>query len=318
MINRRIFSIFLALFLWIGSAACNSQQPDTATIAPVDADELLADLAFLSSDELEGRRTGTEGNRIAREYIEARFMDLQLQPVGDSYRQPFTHTNRRSGETFDNAINIIGTIEGTEHPNRYIAVIAHYDHLGVQNGEIYNGTDDNASGTSGLMAIARYFSANPPANSLLFIALDAEEQGLGGAWHYVENPLIPLEQTTMVVNMDMISNNDEDELYAVGTHHYPFLKPMIEEATSDASISVLFGFDSEEWPQDWTMSSDHGPFHQKGVPFIYFGVEDHAHYHSPSDTFENTNHDFFVHAVETILGAVTFLDNHLDQVESHR
>jgi Zn-dependent M28 family amino/carboxypeptidase len=200
------------------------------------------------------------------------------------------------------------------NPDRFIVITAHYDHLGIQNGEIYNGADDNASGTGGLMAAARWFSEYPPDNSLIFIAFDAEEHGLGGAHHFVEHPVVPLDQIVLNVNMDMISNNFDNELYAVGTYHYPFLKPMIEEFTADAPVNVLFGYDSDEWDQDWTMSSDHGPFHQKGIPFIYFGVEDHPHYHQPTDTFENINPKFYVDAVETIISVLVNLDQRLDEI----
>ncbi len=301
------------LFITISCAT----QPDPVEL--VDRNQLLADIEYLAADELEGRRTGTEGNRMAQDYIEERYTSLNLSTFGDNYRHLFDHTNR-SGEEFTDAVNLIGYISGSEHPDRYIVVTAHYDHLGVRDGVIYNGADDNASGTGGLMAAARYFTSVQPQNSIIFIALDAEEQGLGGAHHFVNNPVVSLGDIVMNINMDMISNNFENELYAVGTYHYPYLKPMIEEYTTESSINVLFGYDSDEWDQDWTLSSDHGPFHLKGIPFVYFGVEDHPHYHAPSDTFENTNPEFYVNAVETIIGVIEGLDKDLDRVisESNR
>lgn len=298
---------FLLLFTGI---SCNETEPfDT-----VDSEQLLADIEYLASDELEGRFPGTEGSLLAQEYIIDRFEQLGVEAFDGDYRHLFDHTNPRNQVVFRNAVNIIGYVEGSENPDRYIAITAHYDHLGVQDGEIYNGADDNASGTSGLMAAARYFSEHQPENSLLFIAFDVEEQGLGGARYFVNNPVVSLKQIVMNVNMDMISNNFENELYAVGTYHYPFLKPVIEELTEEAPVSVLFGYDSDEWEQDWTMASDHGPFHEKGVPFIYFGVEDHPHYHQPTDTFENINPEFFVNAVETIITVLDGLDKRLDQI----
>ncbi len=309
--------VFLLLFL----TNCDQQVRDyTEEFTIVDEQQLLADIEYLASDELEGRLPGTEGNRMAQDFIEDRFRHYDLSAFNSGYRYTFDHTNPRTGVTFEDAVNLIGYIEGTDNPDRFIVLTAHYDHLGVQDGEIYNGADDNASGTSGLLAAIRYFSQEQPENSILFIAFDAEEQGLGGARHFVENPVVPLEQMVMNVNMDMISTNFEDELYAVGTYHYPYLKPLVEEAATDANISVLFGYDSDEWPQDWTLASDHGAFHEKGIPFIYFGVEDHEHYHQPTDTFENINPDFFVNAVKTIIGVVEHLDKNLDIVveESER
>lgn len=308
------FRFLTSILLMISFLSCSNLQEEAETVPVVNSDQLLADIAYLASDELEGRKTGTEGNRMAQDYIENRFHSLGLEMFGDSYRHRFDHSSPRSEEDFTDAVNLIGYINGSEFPDRYIVVTAHYDHLGIRDGEIYNGADDNASGTGGLLAAARYFSQSEPENSIIFIALDAEEQGLGGARHFVENPVVPLEQIVINVNMDMISNNFENELYAVGTHHYPFLKPLIEESVSESQISVLFGYDSDEWEQDWTMASDHGPFHQKGIPFIYFGVEDHPHYHSPSDTFENINSEFYPVATETIIGVISELDEQLDKV----
>jgi Zn-dependent M28 family amino/carboxypeptidase len=301
--------LFSITILLISATAC-AQNVEVS----VDREELLRDVQILASDALEGRKTGTVGNRMARIYIEDRFEELGLQKFGESYRHFFDHTNQRTGEEFRDAVNIIGYIEGKTNSDRFIVITAHYDHLGIQNGEIYNGADDNASGTGGLMAAARWFSDHPPDNSLIFIAFDAEEQGLGGARHFVEHPVVSLDQIVLNVNMDMISNNFENELYAVGTYHYPFLKPMIEEFTAGAPVNVLFGYDSDEWDQDWTMASDHGPFHQKGIPFIYFGVEDHPHYHQPTDTFENINPEFYGDAVETIITVLVNLDQWLDEI----
>ncbi|PKD42576.1 M28 family peptidase [Rhodohalobacter barkolensis] len=307
---RYLLPVLLLAFL----GACNQIEEEPEPYSIVDTEQVLADLEYLASDELEGRKTNTEGNRMAQEYIEERFEDLGLKMFGDSYRHLFDHSSPRSEEEFVDAVNLIAYVEGSTNPDRYIVVTAHYDHLGVREDEIYNGADDNASGTGGLMAAARHFTNVEPENSIIFIALDAEEQGLGGARYFVDNPVVPLDQIVMNVNMDMISNNFENELYAVGTYHYPFLKPMIAESTADAPINVLFGYDSDEWPQDWTMSSDHGPFHAKGIPFVYFGVEDHPHYHAPTDTYENTNPDFYLMAVETIIGVLEDLDTQLDDV----
>lgn len=301
---------FFALLLFV-HIACETYIP---TEISINDEQVLEDVRFLSSDELEGRKTGTEGNAIARDYIEQRFYELELQKFGNSYRHPFQHVNQRTGEEFEDAVNIIGIVEGHTNPYQFIVVTAHYDHLGVEDGQIYNGADDNASGTAGLMAAAEWFVEHQPENSIIFIAFDAEEQGLGGARHFVEQPVVTLGQIILNINMDMISNNFEDEIYAVGTYHYPFLKPLVEEATINSSINVLFGYDSDEWEQDWTLASDHGPFHQKGIPFIYFGVEDHPHYHQPTDTFENINPEFYVEAVKTIMEFMRFADMNLDAI----
>lgn len=309
--------LLILLLIAFSVLACNQQSelngPDDQSVQA----QTLKDVKYLSSDELGGRETGSSGSVMAQNYIEQRFDSLGLEMFGSSYRQPFDQAITTGASTADTvtAINLIGYIEGREFPDRYIVVTAHYDHLGREGDEIYNGADDNASGVGGLLAAAAYFSENKPDHSIAFIGFDAEEKGLAGARFFTENPSIPIDRMVINVNMDMISNNFENELYAVGTHHYPFLKKHIESYTSDAPINVLFGYDSDEWDQNWTLASDHGPFHQKDVPFIYFGVEDHPHYHAVTDTYENTNPEFYVGAVETIIDVIDGFDRDLDEVK---
>lgn len=312
--KKSITVLLISIIIFLVSSCSSDQEAGFQVFSMIDSTELLGDVQYFSSDELQGRRTGEPGNKLSQNYIEDRFQSLELQMAGDSYRHLFDFTNNRTDEEFVDAVNLMGYFQGSLNPDRFIAVTAHYDHLGASDDEIYNGADDNASGTGGLLAAARYFSVNTPLNSILFIAFDAEEQGLSGARAFIENPAFPLDQIALNVNMDMISTNFENELYVVGTAHYPYLKPLIGEAVADAPITVSFGYDTEEWSQNWTMSSDHGLFHQVGIPFIYFGVEDHPHYHQPSDTFENINPEFYLKAVETIIGVVEKMDANLDQI----
>lgn len=310
--------ILISLFVFTGCDTSDSTN-ETDSSALFNENRLLDDLRFLSSDDLEGRKTGSEGNRLAREFILERFEELQLEEAGEEgYNQVFSHTNTRTNETFDQAVNLIGRIEGNQNQETVIAITAHYDHLGVRDGEIYNGADDNASGSAALLTIAEYFQENRPRNTLLFIAFDAEEQGLAGARHFINEPPLPLSQILLNVNMDMISHNFENELYAVGTYHYPFLRNHIEQATENSPVQVLFGYDSDAWPQNWTMSSDHGPFHSAGIPFVYFGVVDHPHYHEPTDIFDNTNPEFYIRAVETIIQTIEEFDKNDQQIAGQK
>ena len=110
----------------------------------------------------------------------------------------------------------------------------------------------------------------------------------------------------------MLSRNDKREIFIAGTYHYPDLKPALEEVARRAPITVLFGHDKPVavagGVEDWTNQSDHGPFHAAKIPFVYFGVEDHADYHKPTDTADKINRGFFVDVAETILDAVIALD----------
>ncbi len=291
-------------------AGCLGAEQNPASGEPtVDASRMLADLTFLASDSLEGRETGSDGNRIAREYIAQAFGDMGLAQFQESWVQAFSFG--RGAVTFDGG-NVVGFVEGTAMQDSFIVVTAHFDHVGVRNGEIYNGADDNASGTAALMALAAYFAEHPPAHSTIFAALDAEEKGISGARAFVANPPVPIEQVVLNINMDMVSHSDS-QLYVAGTYHYPKLKPYVERVRENAKVRLLFGHDSPDLSpsDDWTSSSDHGAFHEAGIPFLYFGVEDHPDYHRPTDDVERINRDFYAGAVEAILNVLVEFDQRL-------
>ena len=149
-------------------------------------------------------------------------------------------------------------------------------------------------------------------------AVDAEEGGIKGARAFVDQPPVQLEQIVVNLNMDMISHNDR-ELYVAGTHHSPFLKPFVERVLAEVEIALSFGHDSPELGNDdWTSQSDHAPFHRNGIPFLYFGVEDHPDYHRPTDVFGSINPDFYEKAVNAILRVTLELDKNLETVITNR
>lgn len=274
-----------------------------------DKNLLLSDLRYLASDELEGREPLTAGSIKARDFIKHRFDSLGITSQYRDYEQYFTlRGDRGQGPVLGQTANVIGFIPG-EKSDKIIVVTAHFDHLGKKRGRIYNGADDNASGTAGLMALAAYFSRNKPRCSILIAALDAEEMGLQGARALVKDFPFPLEEVLLNVNMDMISRSDKNEIFAVGTRHYPQFRQVLEESAQGAEIHLRFGHDAPGTGRDdWTNASDHAAFHEKGIPFVYFGVEDHEDYHKTTDTYENVDHEFYHHAVNLIIRAVRDLD----------
>ena len=275
--------------------------------ARIDQALLVADVRALSSPELEGRLTGSAGNRRAQAIILERFTQLKLQPVAGSHLQKFSFAGRRREQRpFPEAANLIGMVPGRSSPDRYLLITAHYDHLGIRDGRIYPGADDNASGVAAMLAIAGWFAANPPSLSLVFVAFDAEEQGLQGARYFVANPPIELKRIAAVINLDMLARGDKNVLYVAGTSPNPALKAPVTAAAAGRGITVEFGHDRPGVPgmDDWTQSSDHGPFHAAGVPFLYFGVEDHADYHQPTDTADKFPIAFYRAATEVVLDTV--------------
>ena len=269
----------------------------------LDAAQLLEDVRVLSADAMEGRGAGTKGGAMARAYLLRRFADAGLKPFWSSYEEPFDLPAGRKG------VNVVGYVRGSASPDRLIFVTAHYDHLGVKDGQIYNGADDNASGVAALLQVAAHFARAQPRNTIVFAALDAEEEGLLGARALVRQLRAEGRDVALDVNFDMVGHNDRGELYAAGAYHTPALRPLLERVAARAPVKLLLGHDRpEQGHDDWTSQSDQYAFHKAGVPFVYFGVEDHKDYHKPTDDFETLTRDFFVHAAETVLDAVSTLD----------
>jgi Zn-dependent M28 family amino/carboxypeptidase len=285
----------------------------------IDADRLFDDVRTLSQPAFEGRLTGTPGNHKAQAFILARFRALGLEPIvpgpsGPAYEQPFGF-----GERFPDAKNLMGVVTGSSEPTRFTALTAHFDHLGVRGGSIYPGADDDASGVAAMLAAAEYFSHHRPRRSILFIAFDGEEEGLRGSTFFIAHPPVPLKAIALDVNLDMVSRGDRNELVVAGTYFSPELKDPLAAAASQRHLTLVFGHDRPASVQgngpggnadkdNWTNASDHGPFHQAGIPFLYFGVEDHPDYHRPTDTADKIPRVFFVEAANLILDALLTFD----------
>lgn len=317
---RRPYLVACALAL----SACS-----TGTAGPqgppieVDSVTLLRRVSVLADDSMQGRETGTPGNARARRYLIGQLGRVGLEPLGGWYEQPFAFQGRGGGPP-ETGVNLVGSIAGTRFPDRHLVITAHYDHVGigrpVRGDSIYNGADDNASGVATLLAIAEHFRREPPASTLLFALLDAEEIGLEGATAFVAHPPVPLGSILVNVNLDMVSHSERGELYAAGPARYPFLRPILEPVAARAPVRLLFGHDrpGPDADYDWTLQSDHGSFHRAGIPFVYFGVEDHADYHRPSDEPSTITTGFYVAATRTVIDAVRALDQASEELARRR
>ena len=288
----------------------------------IDAAGVLADVRALSAPAMQGRAIGTPGGALARAYIEQRFRDIGLEPAfRPGYTQAFSFVPGR-GIRFWNArfwqerspvsgVNLAGIVRGTVDPEHFLVVSAHYDHLGVRQGKLYPGADDNASGVAAMLAAARWFKAHPPRHSIVFVAFDGEEKGLRGARAFVERPPVPLHAMLVDINFDMISRSREGEIYLSGLYANPQLKPLLDRVRARAAPTILYGHDHPRpfWDMDdWTDQSDQGAFAARGVPFVYLGVDDHPDYHRPTDTFERIDQKFYLGVADAIIDIIGALD----------
>ncbi|MCS7223102.1 MAG: M20/M25/M40 family metallo-hydrolase [Armatimonadetes bacterium] len=205
--------------------------------------------------------------------------------------------------------NVIGYIEGSDPllKKEFVVIGAHFDHLGARTNEegqleIYNGADDNASGTSGLLELAQYFAAQPvkPKRSLIFAAFGAEERGLVGSLHFVRNPPIPLSQIVAMVNLDMIGRLRENRLFVLGVNSSPDWPALVKE--------TLSSFDVQDSPGVFG-ASDHFAFFMQKIPVLFFFTGMHENYHRPSDDPETLNYGGMEKIIRAAARLVTTIAN---------
>jgi len=295
-----------------GEDAAESRIASPAEFVSGDSIRILEELAWLSADGRAGRRAGSPEGAQARDYI-VQSLERDGVPQADSTRlQEFPLRTRSDTTGALTGVNILAAIPGRERTDEYIVLTAHYDHVGVREDQIFNGADDNASGTVAVMAMARYLNRNPLRHSVLVGIVDAEEMGLQGARAFLEQPPVPLRSMVLNVNLDMVSRSDS-LLFVSGTHHHPRLRPILEAVEPSPPVVLRLGHDRPDLDgeDDWTFSSDHGAFHERGIPFLYFGVEDHEDYHRPTDDFERVDPGFYLASIRTILDALIRLDSEL-------
>jgi Zn-dependent M28 family amino/carboxypeptidase len=204
--------------------------------------------------------------------------------------------------------------------NEYVVVTGHYDHVGREGEFIYHGADDNASATAAVMAIAEAFRAQPkpPRRSVMFLVFEAEEDGLLGAFHYVANPVAPLESTVAVLNMDMIGRNEESSTWGtkaeqnenavnvVGTLYNPELRRVIEAENRAIGLGLDYKTDADD-REGWFSRSDHYPFAIHRVPMVLFNTGEHPDYHTANDTWDRINYP----KIEKIVRLVYLTARHL-------
>ena len=301
-------------------AACAGPDAPVAPVAPQPSAmhaQLLEDVRILAADDMQGRDTGGEGGSKARAYIVQRLGALGVAAPAMGREQPWEMQGRtREGPKTFNGVNVLGVIPGTRVRDRYIVVTAHYDHVGVNDGQIFNGADDNASGVATMLALAADLKRDAPDHSVLIVALDGEERGLLGARHFVEAPPVPLESIAMNLNFDMTARAETDgKLWVTGTYQHPTFRPLLEPIPANGAVALAFGKDTPEdtGEDNWVNSSDHAAFHRAQVPFLYFGVNYHPDYHRPSDDFERITPSVFISATELSIAGFRALDRGLDR-----
>jgi len=282
--------------------------------------KILEDVTFLADDKLEGRQTGTEGEKAAAAYLVQRFQELDLEPKGtDGYIQMFNFkpkTNPHEDVKFtevssDSTIvgrNVLGFIDNKS--DQTIVIGAHYDHLGYGGEDslfrgdekaIHNGADDNASGVALMLNLASKLRATNVNNNYLFIAFSGEEMGLLGSNYFVKNATIDVAKMNYMINMDMVGKMNADStlaVYGVGT------SPRFKQAlTANNQFFKLVENESGIGP------SDHTSFYLGDVPVLHFFTGQHEDYHKPGDDASKLNYEGMNMISDYIFDIITDLDS---------
>ena len=269
----------------LGARAVGAQDPGAITPA------LLArHVAALANDSMRGRATPSPELEEAATYVAAVFRGAGLRPAGDSGRFEYRYPIGRDAASGRSAPDVVGVLPGQDPSLRgeYVAVVAHVDHLGVGGAgggdSIYNGADDNASGTAGVLALAEAFAggARRPRRSLLFLVVSGEERGLWGSRAFAARPTVPLDSIVALVNLDMIGRNRPDSVFLNGWGKSTLATLVRRLAVEHVELGLAVGPDVEDRPQT-PADSDHYPFQREGVPYVFFYTGAHADYHRPSD-----------------------------------
>jgi hypothetical protein len=305
--------------LWL--ASCLSFASVGAVVAgPPRGEEsverLKADVYYLASDTLEGRGISTPGIELAAQHIRAEFRRLGLKsgvPDG-SYYQPFQYENNSKSGPERTLHNVIGVLEGKgEAAGETIIIGAHYDHLGQgqfgslapggPRDRIHPGADDNASGVSAMLELARRFAARgtPPRRRMVFVAFCAEEVGRIGSRHYAKEAIFPIKDTVAMMNFDMVGRLRDGLLGIAGNESAREFGGLLAGADDRSPLGLRLG--GSEYPGD----SDHASFADVGVPILYVCTGSHEDRHTPADTANKINY-------EGLAKVVDFCEDVLDRV----
>jgi len=296
-------------------SACSVQHLSNTTISAEPTEVLLKHLYYLSSDNLQGRRVGTKGNELARKYIVNHLEKHNIKPLGSRYLSAFTIS---SPFKLKQGNNVVGFIEGTEFPDKFLVLSAHFDHIGARGRNIYNGADDNASGTSALLDYAKRLQQAPLRHSVILLFTDGEETNLKGAKAFIaQNPSL-LASIVLNINLDMIGGSKTTKkLHYVSRRLEQVLSAEKILSLEQQNYAIVFkkGFrqsiNGRKKNIRWELASDHGVFYRQKIPFIYYGVGLHRNYHQSTDTYQNINHRFFMSAVALIFHQISFIDENL-------
>jgi len=312
----------LLAFLSVAVFSCNSTKEAAAQMTRVDyansitANDIKTKLYIIAGDEMEGRMTGSDGQKKASAYIKDFYKNQGISaPAGiTNYSQPIPESYFGRMKEPKPSENIVAFIKGSEKPDEIIVLSAHYDHVGTdKDGNVFNGADDDGSGTVALMEMAKAFQkavkdGNGPKRSILFLHVTGEEIGLYGSRYYTDNPIFPLANTVVDLNTDMIGRIDPDKadnpnyIYLIGSEMLSKeLKQVSEDVNKQyANLELDYKYDDPNDKNRFYYRSDHYNFAKNNVPIIFYFNGVHEDYHKMTDTPDKIEYDLMTKRTKLI------------------
>jgi Zn-dependent M28 family amino/carboxypeptidase len=307
----------LLILLLIASAySCKTAQSTVSKdnsdpskyVKAISEKDLKKMLYTVASDEMEGRETGSAGQKKAGLYMIEQYKKSGISfPKGakDFYQPvPAAFMNARRNQNLPDSENIWAYIEGSEKPNEVLVISAHYDHVGIKDGEVYNGADDDGSGTVAVIEMAKAFAkakkqGHGPKRSILFLHVTGEEHGLHGSRYYSENPLFPIANTIADINIDMIGRRDVEHsntnnyVYVIGADRLSsdLHNAVVAQNEKYIKMDLDFKFNDPKDPNHFYERSDHYNFAKHGIPAVFFFNGVHEDYHGKGDEPQKIEYD---------------------------
>ena len=355
------FNLFI-LTLFISNVF--SQDISNKYAETITSEELKSLLYVYASDSFEGREAGTKGEILAVEFIRDFYLKNDIKPakgtedyfqkmeittpqrislpdkIPDSVRTFMQNGDmeklrnyamvagvRTGGEKL-NSINVASIIEGSHYPNEYIVITAHLDHVGIEGEDIFNGADDDGSGSMALLEIAQAFKmasldGHRPKRSIVILHVSAEEKGLLGSEYYTDNPLYPLEDTITNLNIDMIGRTDptrdsdnDNYIYLIGTDRLSSMLHETSERVNKNTVDLELDYRFNAWddPNRFYERSDHYNFAKNNIPVIFYFSGTHEDYHGPGDTPDKIRYDLLTKRTKLIFHTAWEIANMDDKI----
>lgn len=334
------FFLLPLLVLFLACKTTNSNQSTNSDsniqVSAVDyentinAETLKKHLYIIASDEMEGRKTGEPGQKKAAEYIEQFYLKNNIKsPKGNNdFFQEVPAGYFREGSGIKDSENIISFVEGSEKPEEVVIVTAHYDHVGIdKDGNIFNGADDDGSGTVAVMLMAKAFQkakedGNGPKRSIAFLHVTGEEIGLVGSRYYTENPIFPLENTVANLNIDMIGRIDPNKketpeyIYLIGSDKLSQELHQVSEAVNNAyvNLEIDYTFNADNDPNRFYYRSDHYNFAKNNIPVIFYFSGVHEDYHKITDTADKIEYKLYEKRARLVFHTAWELANRKERI----